>query len=104
VVARWERCACPRPLPAGRGGVFIEPHPARFGLPSRGNLATPACDGRRDRDDRQPLALVLMSHDPDAARGADGREPSVRSFGFSITVPITKELGDFDSILDSKAR
>ena len=74
------------PAPAARrsrGGVFIEPHPARFGLPSRANLATPACDGRRDRDHRQPLALVLISHDPDAARGA------LRSFGFSITVPIT---------------
>ena len=69
------------PAPAARrsrGGVFIEPHPARFGLPSRGNLATPACDGRRDRDHRQPLALVLISHDPDAARGA------LHSFGFSI--------------------
>ena len=29
-----------------------------------------ACDGRRDRDHRQPLALVLISHDPDAARSA----------------------------------
>ena len=51
---------------------------------SRAILATPACDGRRDRDHRQPLALVLISQDPDAARSA------LRSFGFSITVPITR--------------
>ena len=55
---------------------------------SRAILATPACDGRRDRDHRQPLALVLISHDPDAARSA------LRSFGFSITVPITRGGGD----------
>ena len=48
-------------LPAGRGGVSIEPHPARFGLPSRGNLATPACDGCRDRDHRQPCEVASRS-------------------------------------------
>jgi len=58
---------------------------------SRAILATPACDGRRDRDHRQPLALVLISHDPDAARSA------LHSFGFSITVPITR--GGYNPVL-----
>ena len=57
----------------------------------RAILATPACDGRRDRDHRQPLALVLISHDPDAARSA------LHSFGFSITVPITR--GGYNPVL-----
>ena len=38
-------------------------------------LAALACDSPRYRCHSHPLALVLISHDPDAARGA------LRSFG-----------------------
>ena len=58
----------------------------------RGILAAPACDSPRYRCHSHPLALVLISHDPDAARGTDGRVRS-RSFGFSITVPSTRVPG-----------
>ena len=63
-VPRRARSARPRPLPAGRGGVFIESHPTRVSPLIRGILATPACDSPRYRCHSHPLALVLISHDP----------------------------------------
>ncbi len=49
VARRSLHRARPRPLPAGRGGVFIESHPTRVSPLIRGILAAPACDSPRYR-------------------------------------------------------
>ena len=73
------RARCP-PVAAASSSSLIQPASASL---AAAFLPHPPATAVATRDHRRPLALVLISHDPDAARGA------FRSFGFSITVPIT---------------